>query len=306
MSITDQFLCDLTSALHVGRRYRARVVAEIREHLADATEAHSAAGRPDPERLAVEAIGTPTVLADRFNTEAATRRLLRGPWWAAGAIAVVAAGVIVPMLGPIRGANMAAPGFAQALFFAAVVAVQVAAVAVCRGACLATVVRRNPHADRLDEKVLNQAMRVSIAATATASTLWVAVLLSAEHRGALAGGRFLVTGIALLTSGVVGAVVMGRPTWTAVASEPSETDLAPTGSVFFGERAFGFVQQRPFFSTVAAALVAAGFTMWHAETTLSGSVPWGIAEIVSVVAGFVLLGSFLGLRSPERTGPVAG
>jgi hypothetical protein len=306
MSIVDQFLSDLGSALRVGRRYRARVVGELREHLGDAVEAHVAAGWPDPERLAIDAIGVPRVLADRFNIEAATRRLLRGPLWAAGAIAAVLGGVIVSMLGPARSADVAAPWFAQVLFFVAAVGVQVAVVAVCRGASLCVAMRRNPHPGQPDETVLDRSMRLAISATAIAAALWVAVLLSAEHRGALASGRFLVAGFALMAAGVVGAAVMMRPTRTAVGSEPREPELAPAGFAFIGERAFGFVQRHPFFSTVGVGLLAAGVTMLHAETTLSGSVPWGVAEIVSVVAGFVLLGSHLGLRNPNRTGPVSG
>ena len=37
--------------------------------------------------------------------------------------------------------------------------------------------------------------------------------------------------------------------------------------------------------------------MSHAETTLSGAVPWGVAQAAGVVLGFVLLGPSLGLRA---------
>ena len=42
--------------------------------------------------------------------------------------------------------------------------------------------------------------------------------------------------------------------------------------------------------------------MSHAETTVTGALPWGIAQAVAVIGGFVLLGPALDLRRTRAAG----
>jgi hypothetical protein len=306
MNNVDRFLDDFNAALRTGRRYRARAVAEIREHLADAVEMYSAAGHPNPDHLAVAAIGTPVGLADRFNAEAATRRLLRTPWWAGVALAALAGGVLIPLFGRTPRPVVAAPAFAQIVFFAATLAAQVAVVALGRGVSLAVALRRDPHPAQADETMFGRAIQVSIAASAATAVGWVGALLTAAHRGAISGGSTLVAGIVVIAIGVISAAfVVAQRTRITNTAETRKSVAPSPGSLFVGERIIGFVRLHPITAAVATSVLAAAMAMWHAETTLSGSLVWGFAEIGAVVAGFLLLGPLLGLRSQTKPGRVA-
>jgi hypothetical protein len=66
----------------------------------------------------------------------------------------------------------------------------------------------------------------------------------------------------------------------------------------FGDRALGIVRRYPVASVAFATIVAFAWTLGHVETTsLIAALPRGIAEAVSVIAGFVFLGPALGLRA---------
>jgi hypothetical protein len=82
MSPVEQYLRELDGALHVRGRARRRLLAECRDHLADAGAAHGEAG-------AVARFGSATELARSFDTELAVRRALRAtPATALGVLAV--------------------------------------------------------------------------------------------------------------------------------------------------------------------------------------------------------------------------
>lgn len=306
MNDVDRFLDEFTAALRTGRRYRVRVVAEIREHLADAVDAYSAAGELHPDRLAIDAIGTSVALAERFNAVAATRRRLRAPWWSAAALVALAGGALISLVGHTPRPDVAAPAFAQIVFFATALAAQVAVLAAGRGVSLSIALRRDPHPPQVDETTLSRATHVSIAASAVAAVGWVVALVSAAHRGAISGGSNLAVGITLLAVGVASsAVAVLRGTRITDNAELGESATWGPAPGFIGERIVAFARRHPTGTAVATSAIAAAFAMWHAETTLSGSLVWGVAEMVAVVAGFVLLGPHLGLRGPTTPGSVA-
>ena len=58
----------------------------------------------------------------------------------------------------------------------------------------------------------------------------------------------------------------------------------------------GVVQAHPSWSCGVVALGAAMGAMVHAETSLVSALPWGAAEAVAVMAGYCLLGPWLGMR----------
>ena len=67
-----------------------------------------------------------------------------------------------------------------------------------------------------------------------------------------------------------------------------------------GERCIGLVRRHPVVSCTTIAALSIFPAMSHAETTLSGALPWGLIQSATVVVGFVVLGPALRLRGSDK------
>jgi hypothetical protein len=93
---TREYLVELADALPAFPRGRARLLAEVDDHLQEAAEESMEAGisAEDARRLAIARFGTPAQIADRVRASTLTGRVLA--WishpdnWADGAISVIA------------------------------------------------------------------------------------------------------------------------------------------------------------------------------------------------------------------------
>ena len=72
------------------------------------------------------------------------------------------------------------------------------------------------------------------------------------------------------------------------------------GLLGFGERCIGLVRRHPIVSCTTIAAFSIFPAMSHAETTLPGSLSWGLIQAATVVLGFVVLGPTLRLRSSDE------
>jgi hypothetical protein len=68
-----------------------------------------------------------------------------------------------------------------------------------------------------------------------------------------------------------------------------------------GERCIGLVRRHPVVSCTALAGFSIFPAMSHAESTLSGALPWGLIQAATVLLGFVVLGPALRLRRTDET-----
>ena len=135
MTTIEAYLADLSSRLHVGRRSRAALISEVRDHLTESTERSCASGAPrvQAEANAIETFGSTTLLARQFNAAAGAQAMRRAPFIALTTGATVVGGFLAAAIAQPRTSQRATAPM-QVSFFLAVLAFQVAVTAGARGA----------------------------------------------------------------------------------------------------------------------------------------------------------------------------
>jgi hypothetical protein len=303
MTEIDRYISELTSRLKVGARTRTRILAEVSDHLDDAI----AYRMQTTERLeqaaseALDAFGSPLALASQFNAEAGARAMRRAPIVAfAGGLAVVTGFVVAGATQPQSATPTNATIATQISFFAAVLAFQIAVVAGMCAAARALARWRTSARRGADRQFVRQCTVISTGALGVAAVGWASTM-------SLALNRLVDPNRATLA---IGGVIMVCAAGTAIAAahrlqvNPSDdADDRPDDTSRFlgvGERVIEFVRAHPVASCGGAAALSVWPAMSHAETTLAGALPWGMAQAATVVMGFILLGPALGLRRPNR------
>jgi hypothetical protein len=302
MTEIDRYIAELTSQLNVGARGRTRILAEVRDHLDDAV-AHRAQSGDRPEQAATEALdafGSPAAVASQFNAEAGARAMRRAPIVAfAAGLAVVTGFVVAGATQPQSATPTNATLATQVSFFAAVLAFQIAVVAGMCAAARALARWRTSARRGADRQFVRQCTVISTGALGVAAVGWASTM-------SLALNRLVDPNRATLA---IGGVIMVCSAVTAIAAahrlqvNPSDdADDGPDDTSRFlgvGERVIEFVREHPVVSCAGAAALSVWPAMSHAETTLAGAVPWGIAQAATIVLGFIVLGPALGLRRPS-------
>jgi hypothetical protein len=306
MTPIDTYLADLDAQLRVGRRQRGRLLAEVRDHLDDSVTHHVAADvdLPTAEATAVRDMGPVREIARPSNAAAGTRAMRRAPLVAlAAGVAVVGGLVMAARTQPARPHPAAAEVASQVAFFTGMLALQVGVVA---GVCAASRVAaswRRPEVPVADRRFVLRSAALSIAAASAGAAAWVA----AEALGPASWGGWRV-GLVLAAVAEVGGVcaaaaVVGR---VRINVTDEATDPGPVVSrsdvLGLGEWAIALVRRHQVVACGAATVVAAYGAMSRAETTLLASIPFGVAEAVAVVVGFLHVGPMLGLRERHRAG----
>ena len=308
MSDIDDYVAELATLLHVPSTRRRRILAEVHDHLDDAV-AHQ---RANDEALTQPGGPTASVLADfgqvstiaaQFNAEAGTAAMRRGPLVAlAGGLGVFGGFLLAGTTQPQSTSPKDATWLTQLAFFVAVLGFEVALVAGACAAARALAWWKSSVASSSDRDFVRRCSLVSTGALAIAAVSWSVTTALASDRLVRPNSTTLVLGAAvMLVSAGVAVGMVHRLPLNLVDEGPSGSE--PAGGAFtLAERGVGFVRAHP----VLCCLVLAGFSavpaMSHAETTLSGSLPWGLAQAASVVVGFLALGPLLGLR-PRRLRP---
>ena len=301
MTAIDVYITDLSSRLRVGRRARARILEEVRDHLDDALAARTGSdadpGDEQAVALTLSAIGSPASLARAFNVQAGTRAMRRAPVIAlAGGIAVVSGFLLAVTTQPRASAPHSAGIAAQLSFFAAAVALQVACVA---GVCAAARVIarwRTSEVRAHSRQLVRRCSVISIAALAACAAGWLLTMglayRSLTEPNALTLG--VGAGIMVVGAAVAGVLIAHLDVNDRDDAPEPATDREPV--LGFGEQLINGARRHPVVSCGGIALAGAVSAMAHAETTIAGALPWGVSQAAAVVVGFVLLGPALGLR----------
>jgi hypothetical protein len=186
----------------------------------------------------------------------------------------------------------------QISFFIAVIAFQVALVA---GACCASralATWRTSATSGSSRLYVRRCTVISMTALLSGVLAMTANFIFDIDRGARvnklalilgASSMFIAAGVGLLTA----LRLKVNPTY-----EDVEVSTTPSNIVFtLGDSAIKVVSRYPILSCIFITSVATAWIMTHAETPrFAGALPWGIAEAVSVITGFLLLGPTLELR----------
>jgi hypothetical protein len=185
-------------------------------------------------------------------------------------------------------------------FFAGVVALELAFVS---GLCAASRVLslwRRAEAPVADRRYVQFHSAWAISYAGFAGAFWGVTVLNGPihargwHHASLVGGLVLLLGSAVLLSAPFFRLRLN------VQDEATADGDIPVGALGIGERVIALVRRHPAAMCAVVAVVAAAGAMSHAETTVVGALPWGIAQVAAVVLGFVVLGPRLGLRERSR------
>ena len=286
-SFVDDLGHELTTAGIRGRR-RARILAEFADHL-----------HCDPKA----ALGSPVEIAREFADELATSRARRGAFAVFAALALAGAlfaTFLIEQFGPVTHQTGAVDIAGGILFVAAQVAFASGVLAALR----AIQCRRAPSVPRAEAVVLVRRSAVALGAgLVTMAALAVAALvLSHEgHTGARTH--------ALVIAAVGGAALLAVSPIVIAAARLLPSKPGNAGDIFedIGRFTPAALSGRPW---RVALLVAGGLALVTAAAGLVQSDPYdgilrGLAEASACLAGFALLGPFLGLWSPRQHGDAA-
>lgn len=300
MSAIDEYAADLSSRLRVSRTRRTTMLDEVRDHLLEYAERACALGAPrdQAEADAITAFGSPASMARQFNAAAGAKAMRRSPLVAVAAGMSVVVSFLVAAISQPKATQQATPPM-QVFFFLGVIAFQVAVISGACGASRAVARWGTSATSGRDREFVRRCSIISMAAL-SAGVLAVTINMFLDARQAShANGIALAAGATVMivaaTAGLVTAMHLD------VNAADDDVEAGGSGSpalLMIGEALISLVHRFPVLSCAAATLAATTWAMSQAETaTIVGSLPWGISEAAAVIAGFVLLGPALGLRS---------
>jgi hypothetical protein len=296
----DEFVNDLASRLHLSRRARQRVLDEVRDHLDDAVADLQSQGidAPAARVRAVRAFGHAGDLARQFNAQAATMTMRRTPLVVGtGAIAVIGGFLLAATTQPHPAVPTTASAVVQVSFFVATLGLQVAVVAGARAASRVAARWGTATAPADDRQLVRRAAMICVGGLVVAALGWTVALTSAVDQRPHVRTLPYVAGDLLMLGGAIGAVISVRRRQVPDADEVQAAQPEAGVVLGLGERLIQVVQQWPWTACVTIAIFAAIAVMSHAETTVTSALPWGAVEAAAVVAGFVVLGPPLRLRT---------
>ncbi len=280
------------SAVGISGRLRARIVAEIADHL-----------QLDPKA----SLGDPAQLAREFADEHGTARARRAVLVTFGSLALAAVvlgvGVLVGhSLGFPVNKHPASRTLAAIGAGLTVIGGQVA-FAAGMSAVLRALNRRRSSLARSEAVVLGRRMTVALA-SALLAMVGLAIV-GVEYNGVVSGSWPTV---ALVGAGVGAAGLFAATPWVSAAFRLRPVREGPPGDMFddLGPLVPSWLVDRPW---VIALLLAAALAIAVAVAGVIQDDPYdgalrAIVEGAACLIGFGLLGRYLGLRSPEpRPGP---
>ena len=216
---------------------------------------------------------------------------------AAGGIGVFAGFLLAGTTQPHSLSPTDASALTQLAFFLAVLAFEVAFVAGVCAAARALARWGVSVASSSDRDLVRRCSVVSTSALGIAAVAWCVAMGSGGGRLVHPNATTLALGgAAMLLSAGLAVVVVHRLPMNLQDESPSPSE-GSAGTLVLAERSIDVVRRHPVLACAVVAGLSAVPAMSHAETTLSGAVPWGVAQAASVVLGFVLLGPLLGLRA---------
>ncbi len=285
MSEVERYLQQLGAALHARGRARRRLLAECREHLVDAGASHS-------EREAVRRFGSATDLAESFDTEIASRRAARATL--GGIVGVLAVGTST--LAVVHAADPTATAIIAwaVVFFGAA---QAAAVCGFLAALQALAMRHRP-ATPADVVLLCRRNTSALAFSLTALFAAGAAVPGQASAWAVLGGPVVAVLAAVW-------VVRVRALARRLEARPHVPVRSPLADLLAVARQPVRAHRADELSPLTALLVpgvavATVAAFWWGRLdhgTVGSSLAAAAIEAALTVAGFLVLGPVLGLRS---------
>jgi MFS family permease len=286
MTYLDALENELTSAGIPAHR-RGRILAEFADHLHEDADAK---------------LGAPRDLARQFADELGTRLARTGAFrtFAALAFAGIALAVMFVAVGRMRGLTIQGgthtptPSWASPILLVAAIAAQVALAAGGLALLRAWRLRREPRISRADATIL--ARRSAVGLLAGAVTL-AALPTAAVAFGDAAGSTWstfswIIAGVGLVALAVaVPAVLGGLRTRPDIAGQPGDLidDLGPLAPAGLTATRCALLLA---LTIVVVATVAGILTADPYDGALRG-----ITDAIACMAGFIVLGRYLGLRT---------
>lgn len=282
-------------ARRVPRRERARILAELRDHI-------------ECEPGCEERLGDPRELAIGFADELATFRARLSAFQTFGALALVAAALILSQL--VIASAGGYPGFANGisplLFFPALLGMVFAPqVALVAGSLAALRSVRLRHAQRLPAAQIDLiGSRARVGVLAGFVTVGGLVLYLVDFSLRLPGWYIgLVGGLAAVAGAVLYAASRSVSRSRAIVS----ASLGAAGDVYEDVPVIGWrwLRRRPWrLGAAGSLLVAVAVTVFtaHAERSLQEGLERGVVEGFAAALGFALLGRTVGLVSRGAAG----
>jgi hypothetical protein len=281
-SFVDDLGRELTTVGIRGRR-RDRILAEFADHLSC-----------DPNAD----LGSPRELAVEFADELGTSRARRGAFAVFAALALVGtmlATFLVDQFGPVAHQTLAVDITGGILLVASQVAFAAGVLAVLRAGQR----RRASSVPRAEAVVLVRRSAVALGAgVVTVIALAVAALALSY------AGQTDARAHALVIAAAGGVALLGALPYVISAARLLPSKSGDAGDIFedIGRFTPTWLRGRPW---LVALLVAGGIGLATAAAGIVQSDPYdgilrGIAEAAACLAGFALLGPFLGLWSPRR------
>jgi hypothetical protein len=307
MTAIDAYVADLASRLRVGRRTRATLLDEVRDHLTDSAEHAIAAGSTHDraETDAVDAFGSTALVARQFNAAAGVRAMRRAPLIAIVAGSSVVAGFLAAAIPQPTTTQQATPPM-QVTFFFAVLALQVAITAGACGASRVLAVWRSSATSGYHRAFVRRCTIISVAALAGGVMSLIVNFVLDLRQAPHAEGAALAAGAAVMILAAATGLVTALRLQVNAADNDTEAHNAESPRLYrVGEATIAVVHRYPITSCAIVTLAAAAWAMSHAEApSFLAALPWGIAEALAVVVAFVALGPILGLRpTPGHLAP---
>ncbi len=301
MSEIEEYLNDLSARLKVGRKKRDEILEEVRDHLLQSVESLSAheSSSMDAESQAVTAFGPLTLIASQFNADAGAKATRRAPIIALTTGASVVAVFLLAVINQPKTTALAnLPQ--QITFFLSVIAFQFALVAGVCGLSRSVATWKTSASSGTGRAYVKRCITVSMIALSIGTATMAANFIFDMHRGTPRSGMVLTVGASSMV--LVAVIGLTSVIKLPVNSSSENLDLHsshPRALFEIGESTINLVRRFPFLSSLFTVLAASAWVMAHAESsTFIGAFPWGIAEAISVIAGFLFLGRTLGLRPP--------
>ena len=303
MSAIEEYLRDLDALLNVGRRERATILEEVHDHLIQAAQRLSDSTIPLSlaESTSISAFGSPALIAGRFNAVAGGKAMRRVPMinFLSGMI-VVLSFLITAVNQPHT--NLQATISQQVSFFTSVIAFQVALVAGLCGLFRALASWSTSESSGSQRAQVRRCAIISLVALMSGVVALTTNFVFAAIRGTGTNRiAFIMGSIAMLISAGVGLFY----TFTLQVNDGDEDQVLHSIQdhefLTLGESALNLIRRFPVLSCSSVTALSVVWVMAHAESTsFFAAYPWGVAQAIAVVIGFLVLGSKLGLQGDRE------
>lgn len=299
MSAFQEYLLELDSLLKVGDRERVSILEEVHDHLIESAERLSASTLPLSltEARSISAFGSPSLIAGTFNAVAGGKAMRRVPIinFFSGLIVVVsflATAINQPQT------TLQATISQQVAFFISVIAFQIALIAGVCGLFRALASWSNSESSGSHRAQVRRCAIISLLALVcgvvalTTNFIFDVYRVTDTNRVALTIGSasmFMSAGVGLFYA------------LTLQVNEGDEDRVIQSTQdrnlLSLGASALHLVRRFPVLSCSSVTALSVVWVMAHAESpSFFAAYPWGVAQAIAVVTGFLFLGPKLGLR----------